>query len=238
MKSTIVLAIIIIAVSISLVFSSCKKSLPDPVTGVPPVHQWDGATVSTIDSISTAQPEQARQLIASSNLGQRILDYLGIKGAVKMEYYIVKASSKDTVKVLDKHDNILEGILTKDHLLVRVTPKGGKAQMFFVRCMNGMVSSIDGSTFLGEEIYILAIGEGPMHHGATYAQVWNMAGRYHLILTAYRTDKKGHQHRVRNAQSLDDFKQLASKYGIVRINSLQPGDRLRKNFDGSWDYLK
>lgn len=235
MKSTIVLAII--AVSISLVFSSCKKSLPDPVTGVPPVHQWDASTLDSIDSISTAQPEQARQLIASSNLGQRVLDYLGIKGAVKMEYYIVKSSSKDTIKVLDKHDHVLEGILTNDQLLVRITPKGGKAKMFFVRCMNGMVSPIGGSTFLGEEIYILAIGEGPMHHGATYAQVWNMAGRYHLILTAYRTDKKGHQHRVRNASSLEDFKQLSSKYGIVRINSLQPGDRLRKNFDGSWDYL-
>lgn len=234
MKSTIVLAII--AVSISLVFSSCKKSLPDPVIGVPPVHQWDGATVSTIDSISTAQPEQARQLIASSNLGQRILDYLGIKGA-KIEYYVIKASSKDTVKVLDKDENVLNGFLTKDQLLVRVTPKGCKAEMYFVRCMNGMVSSIDGSTFLGEEIYILAIGEGPMHHGATYAQVWDMACRYNLILTAYR-NKKGHQHRVRNAESLEDFKQLASKYGVVRINSLQPGDRLRRNFDGSWDYLK
>lgn len=230
---------VMVAIVVSVTISSCKKTtLPEPVTGVPPMHQWDDATVSTIDSISTVQPGQARELIASSNLGQRILEYLGVKGAVKIEYYVIKASSKDTVKVLDKNDNVLEGILTKDQLLVRVTPKGGKAQMYFVRCMNGMVSPIGESTFLGEEIYILAIGEGPMHHGATYAQVWNMAGRYNLILTAYRTDKKGHQHRVRNAQSLDDFKQLASKYGIVRINSLQPGDRLRKNFDSSWDYLQ
>jgi len=42
---------------------------------------------------------------------------------------------------------------------------------------------------------------------------------------------------VRNAGTLDDFKKLSTKYGLVRINALQPGDRLRKNIDGSWDYL-
>lgn len=218
---------------------SCRKAdkLPDPVTGVPPIHQWNEATLSIIDSISSAQPEQARQLIVSANLGQRILDYLQIKTGAKVEYFTIKASSKDTVKVLDKNDNVLDGFLTKDQLLVRITPKGGKAKMYFVRCMNGMVSPIDGSIFLGEEIYILSEGEGPMHYGASYTQVWDMAGRSHLNLTAYRIDKKGHKHRVRNARTLDDFKKLSAKYGLVRINTLHPGDRLRKNFDGSWDYL-
>lgn len=231
MKTNLFLILAVMAVMMS-----CRKAdkLPDPVTGVPPIHQWNEATLSIIDSISSAQPEQARQLIAESNLGQRILNYLGIKQG-KVEYFIVK--NGDTVKVLTKQADTLEGSLTKDQLLVRITPKGGKSQMYFVRCMNGMVSPIDGSVFLGEEIYILSEGEGPMHYGASYAQVWDMAGRSHLNLTAYRIDKKGHKHRVRNARTLDDFKKLSAKYGLVRINSLQPGDRLRKNFDDSWDYL-
>ncbi len=236
MKTTKLFCLIVALIGLS--FTSCHKKLPDPVTGLPVTHQWDAATLSVVDSISAAQPEQARQLIRSSNLGQRILQYLGIKEGAKVEYFVVKASSKDTVKVLDKKDNVLDGFLTKDQLLVRITPKGGKAKMYFVRCMNGMVSPIGGATFLGEEIYLLAIGEGPMHHGANYAQVWDMAGRAHLNLTAYSTDKKGHKHRVRNARTLEDFKQLSSKYGLVRINTLQPGDRLRKNFDETWDYLK
>lgn len=235
MKTNIFLAIVAVIV---ISFASCKRSLPDPVTGVPPIHQWDEVTLAIVDSISSSTPDQARAIIQSSNLGERILQYLNIKEGAKIEYFVIKASSKDTVKVLDKNDNILDGFLAEDQLLVRITVKGEKSKMYFVRCMNGMVSPIDGSTFLGEEIYILAVGEGPMHHGATYAQVWDMAGRAGLNLTAYKIDKKGLKHRVRNARTLQDFKELSSKYGLVRINTLQPGDRVRKNFDGSWDYLK
>lgn len=236
MKTNLILVLAVMTVFIA----SCgKKNLPDPVLGVPPIHQWNESTLAIVDSISSAahaQPEQARQMIASTNLGQRILDYLNLKGA-KIEYFVVNSSSKDTVKVLDKNDKVLSGFLTKDQLIVRITPKGGKAKVYFVRCMNGIVSPIDGSSFIGEEIYILSEGEGPMHYGATYAQVWNMTERYRLNLTAYRIDKKGHKHRVRNARTLDDFKKLSEKYGLVRINTIHPGDRLRKSFDGSWDYL-
>ena len=230
--------VIVFVLAIMAIFtSSCnKKQLSDPVLGLPVQYQWDSSTVSLIDSVSASTSIlEANKLLQKSNLGTRILDYLGVKEG-KIEYFIIKAG--DTVKVLTKKADTLDGVLSKNQLLVRVTPKGGISKMYFVRCMNGMVSPIDdGSMFLGEELYILSEGEGPMHHGATYEQVWDMAGRAHLNLTAYRIDKRGLKHRVRNAGTLDDFKKLSTKYGLVRINALQPGDRLRKNIDGSWDYL-
>ncbi|MFZ2150469.1 MAG: hypothetical protein WAZ12_05435 [Candidatus Absconditicoccaceae bacterium] len=229
------LFVIILAIVAILTVSCNKKKLPDPVLDLPVQYQWDSSTVSLIDSVSAAPSiVEGNKLLQKSNLGTRILDYLGVKEG-KIEYFIVKAG--DTVKVLTKKADTLDGVLSKNQLLVRVTPKGGISNMYFVRCMNGMVSPIDGSMFLGEELYILSEGEGPMHHGATYEQVWEMAGRSHLNLTAYRIDKRGFKHRVRNAGTLEDFKKLSAKYGLVRINTLQPGDRLRKNIDNSWDYL-
>jgi hypothetical protein len=228
--------IVFVLAIIAIFTSSCnKKQLPDPVLDLPVQYQWDSSTISLIDSVSAAPSiVEGNKLLYRSNLGTRILDYLGVKEG-KIEYFIVKAG--DTVKVLTKKADTLDGVLSKNQLLVRITPKGGVSKMYFVRCMNGMVSPIDGSMFLGEELYILSEGEGPMHHGATYEQVWDMAGRAHLNLTAYRIDKHGFKHRVRNAGTLEDFKKLSSKFGLVRINTLQPGDRLRKNVDGSWSYL-
>lgn len=230
MKKLIILAIM------AIVVSSCNKNkkMIDPVLDLPVQHEWDSSTLATIDSISYSPSIlHATQLLEQSNLGEKIFDYLGIKEG-KIEYFMVKAG--DTVKVkTDMVDTI--GVLYKNQLLVRITKDGNKV-MYFVHCMNGMVSPIKESyTFLGEEVYILSKGEGPMHHGATYSQVWDMAERANLVLTAYRTDIKGLKYRVRDAKSLQDFKNLSSKYGLVRINTLQPGDRLKKTINNSWHYL-
>lgn len=225
--------IMFLLLAMVVAFASCKKTtkLPDPVLDLPVQHQWEQSEISVIDSISASTSvAEARAMIGRSGLTENILKYLGIKNA-KVEYYIIKAG-KDTLKVTDTLGNTFNGILSKDQLLAKITTPDGKSRSFFVRCMNGMVSPVNGE-YVGSEIYTLAEGEGPMHYGATYEQVWDMAVRYNLILTAYRK-----KHKVRDAKSLQDFQSLAAQYGIVRINSLQPGDRLKKNFDGSWDYLE
>lgn len=239
-RNFIIIVVAIIAAVSIVILAQRKKTEPlkDVVLDLPVQHEWTAKERSVIDSISaTTTVAEARAIIKRSGLTERILSLLNIKKA-RAQYYILKAG-KDTLKVTDKIGNTIDGLLNKNQLLIKIITPDGKIQKFFVRCMNGMVSPInDNATYVGEEIYTLAEGEGPMNYDATYAQVWDMCTRYHLELAAFSRDKRNNQKKIKVIKSLGEFHRLSAKYPIVKINALQPGDRFRKNFDGSWDYLK
>lgn len=230
----------LLIISLAIVAAcSHPKTLPDPVLDLPVQHGWEPGILSVIDSISSSpSTEAAREIISRTDLTRNILNYLDIREA-RVQYYIIRASAKDTVRVTDISGAVLEGFLRQNQLLVKITTKDGKSRSYFVRCMNGMVDPInDSAIYIGELIYTLAEGEGPMSYGATYEQVWSMCTRYHLQLAAFSRDKRNNQKKIKVVKSLTEFRKLSAKYPIVKINSLQPGDRFRKNIDGSWDYLK
>lgn len=235
-----------VIVVVSLFFSSCKKEVArvNVVTAFTN-HDWPDEVDQYIAQIEASTTvEEARALIITSGLQRRIEEIN--KGHVLS--FIFLSPSGDTLTAVDTLGNKVSGFIDHKRLLVKM--EDGK--VFFVVCMNGLLTPIHNPEIIGEVLYVLGYAEGPMHHGATWDELWNMVKRFNtgktckdqkLYFHAY--DRYGNR-RIVDLSTLKRVKKSSKKYRIkLSVGGCNPstrhqlslGSRFRRNIDGTWEYL-
>jgi len=257
MKKFNIIAVLVLAVT-SICICSCTNTnkqtdLPDAVDSFTN-YQWDEESINLINKVeASTSVEEAKQILVESNLSDKIISYLSNKngGVSKLEYNFLQPNG-DTLIVTDTIGTELRSMISQQRLVVIITYSNGQTEIMFVKCLNGLVSKVSfkDEDFIGMELYTLNQNQGPMHYGATWDDLWNMVYRFNsgsedlkLYFHAYKKD--GYRVKI-DLSNKDRLKSATNQYtiklskGTSNTNSrtqLEPGDKFRKNMNGSWEFL-
>ena len=245
--------IIFLFVVFLLFLFSCKNNenqkLPDVVTSFTN-HDWSQDVDSVITKIeSSTTVEEAKVIVSQSSLAKKIREMS--PGVEKMRFSFLSPSG-DTLTVEDTLGNKIQGFIDRKRLVVTLFFLHGDSKTFFVACMNGLLTPVNGEEVIGEEVYYLATGEGPIHHGATWEELWDMVSRFNKGKTCKDNRLFFHAYRKNGRRVLVDLSTLKkvkrrSKKFLIKLSlggcnpstrhQLPPGSRFIKKIDGFWEFI-